>query len=86
MKVSTLLAVYKESGNPFHNDGALTLNDLAANVCLLTLGITNCLYLSLDLSILLDDGITDRRSNKYSSVSPFKHLYVIVSSYAQFLH
>ena len=56
------------------------LNDLAANVCLLTLGITNCLYLLLDLSILLDHGITARRSDKYSGASSFKHMFAIVSS------
>ena len=61
LKISTLLAFRKESGSLFHNDGAMMLKDLAAKVILFTLGTTSCLYLLLDLSILLDSGKTDNR-------------------------
>ena len=67
-------------GMLFHSLGAMTLNDLAANVCSLMKGTTSHLYSELDLSSCSLMAFTVNRLHKYSGAWSFRHLYVNVSS------
>ena len=63
----------------FHNPGAVTLKDLAANVCSLTKGTISLLYGELDLSSVSFVSFIVNKLLKYSGAWLFRHLYVNVS-------